>query len=162
MRLISFFLFFLMLSAICPADELYGKVVWIYNGDTFKLKTDNGIFKVKLYGVDAPEDGQTFAPQSKQKLTELIDGKSVSVTQTGIDSHTRVVGIVSNNGECINQKMLEEGMGWWARHLAPKSPMFQRAEETAREAKKGLWQETDPIAPWDWKAANKQAKKASQ
>jgi len=143
-------------------ETLYGKVTWIYNGDTFKLKTEQSTYKVKLFGIDAPEDGQNYADQSKETLAEMIEGKIVSVSQCSVDSHGRTVGVVSVGSENINQQMLEKGMAWWARNLVPKNDLFSQLEETARTEKRGLWQDAAPIAPWDWKAATKEAKKASQ
>lgn len=32
---------------------------------------------------------------------------------------------------------------------------YSEAEETAREARRGLWQEREPLAPWEWRAAKR-------
>jgi endonuclease YncB( thermonuclease family) len=55
----------------------------------------------------------------------------------------------------INLEMLEEGMAWHYKKY-DKNKRLSEAEESARVAKKGLWQDRDPDPPWDWRKERKE------
>ena len=40
---------------------------------------------------------------------------------------------------------------WWYRKYAPGDMELERFEMEAREAKKGLWADPEPVPPWEWK-----------
>jgi endonuclease YncB( thermonuclease family) len=47
-------------------------------------------------------------------------------------------------------------MAWWYRHYAKEQTPEQRgqyefAELEAKAKKVGLWQEPEPVAPWEWR-----------
>ena len=46
--------------------------------------------------------------------------------------------------------MVEESMTWHYRYYS-KDPELAKAEAAAKEAKKGLWVDPDPIPPWEWR-----------
>lgn len=52
--------------------------------------------------------------------------------------------------------MVSVGMAWWYRHYAKEQSPQERgkykfAEQEAKARKVGLWRDTYPIAPWDWR-----------
>jgi hypothetical protein len=47
-------------------------------------------------------------------------------------------------------------MAWWFREYAPNDRELERLEAEAREAKRGLWSQPNPIPPWDWHAGKGQ------
>ena len=148
--------------AVAMADDLQGKVLWVYDGDTFKMETSQGVVKIRLYGIDAPEKGQRFADESRQQLIHLIGGRMVTVSTESVDPHHRIVGVVTNDGVNVNLKMIEAGMAWWSRRFAPKNTDYAQAETSARAEKRGLWRDDSQIAPWDWKKATKDAANAGR
>jgi endonuclease YncB( thermonuclease family) len=51
---------------------------------------------------------------------------------------------------------LTVGLAWWYRYYAREQTPEQRgqyefAEFEAKAKKAGLWQEPEPVAPWDWR-----------
>ena len=71
------------------ADLISGRVVGVADGDTLTvLDGDNTPHKVRLSGIDAPEKSQPFGQRSKQSLSDLAYGRSVSVEwrKTDIDA----------------------------------------------------------------------------
>jgi endonuclease YncB( thermonuclease family) len=51
---------------------------------------------------------------------------------------------------------IRAGYAWWYRAYAKEqSPedqaAYERAEDEAREAKRGFWKELKPVPPWDWR-----------
>ena len=47
--------------------------------------------------------------------------------------------------------MVSTGMAWWYRKYAANDQVLARLEAGARQAKRGLWSQTDPKPPWDWR-----------
>ena len=70
----------LCLALPVHAGIITGKVVRVADGDTITvLDSSNTQNKIRLMGIDAPEKAQAFGQQSKQSLSEMVAGKSVSV-----------------------------------------------------------------------------------
>ena len=140
---------------------LSGKVVAIADGDTFTLLlADNTTKKIRLHGVDAPERKQPFGTVARQRLSELIFSKPVSVQQTDVDQYGRVVGIAYVNGASVNEEMLRSGLVWHYTEY-DKNPKWTQLEQDARRAKVGLWQDPHPVAPWEWRREQRAKRKAA-
>lgn len=140
-------------------QETRGKVIKIQDGDTFTLLTSNNDeVKVRMHGIDAPEKKQAYGQASKKHLSDLIYGKHVCVVQKGKDKYKRFLGIAYlENGENVNYRMVEDGYAW---HFTKYSDDDYQAllEKRARTFKKGIWQEPNPLAPWDFRAMSKSKK----
>ena len=66
----------LMLCISSFAQRFQVKVVGVSDGDTFTaINRDNLQFKIRLYGIDAPEKKQAFGNKSKEALSNLFFGK---------------------------------------------------------------------------------------
>ncbi len=46
--------------------------------------------------------------------------------------------------------MVRMGIAWWYRRY-DKTEELENAERYAEENKFGLWADSNPIAPWDWR-----------
>ncbi len=51
----------------------------------------------------------------------------------------------------VNQKLVEQGWCWWYRKYAPRDTTLKRLEAGAREGRKGLWADPQPMPPWEWR-----------
>jgi endonuclease YncB( thermonuclease family) len=52
------------------------------------------------------------------------------------------------DGANVNQQLVREGWYWWFRKYAPKDSMPMQLQQEAKEAKKGLWADANPVPPW--------------
>jgi len=59
----------------------------------------------------------------------------------------------------INLEMVRDGWAWWYRTYAPKSKAIEEAETEARKEKRGLWHDTGPEPPWEYRKRERDAKK---
>ncbi len=72
---------FLYLSVAAQPQTITGKVVGVSDGDTITvLDASNQQHKIRLDGIDAPESNQDFGARAKQSLSDLVFGKTVTVT----------------------------------------------------------------------------------
>lgn len=139
-----------------PNQELPGQIIEVYDGDTATLLTnDNKKYKVRFYGIDAPEAAQEGGIASRDALREKILGKEVTVLVAATDRYGRAVGKVMLGGRCVNQEMIAEGRAWYYKDYAGGEYDFARAEDAARRKKLGLWQNDSPQPPWEWRRKHK-------
>ena len=125
-----------------------GKVVSIHDGDTITVLQGKQQVKVRLFGIDAPELKQPYGKKSKRFLANLIAGEVVEVEENGNDKYGRTIGTVYLNGDDINAQMVENGYAWAYRKFSKK---YTAQESKAKSQRLGLWQEKEPIPPWEWR-----------
>lgn len=149
-------LVFLMYAATAVHAEgttqtFAGKVVGVTDGDTIEVMREGKAEKVRLNGVDCPESNQDFGSRAKQFTSSLVFGKEARVIVRDTDRYGRLVGDVVVDGKILNHELVKEGLAWWYRQYAPNDAMLELLENEARVAKKGLWSQPKPIAPWDFR-----------
>ncbi len=152
-----FSLLFILLLTLAPASlaqTITGKVVGVSDGDTIKVVTSaNKLYKVRLNGVDCPETSQPFGATAKQWTSQAVFGQQVRVVVKSVDQYGRTLGVVFLNGRNVNQGLVLSGMAWWYRRYAPRDAALKQLEAKARSAKRGLWADKTPVAPWQWRQA---------
>jgi endonuclease YncB( thermonuclease family) len=147
----------LLFPSPLSAETLQGKVVGVTDGDTVRLLVNGrDLYKVRLGEIDAPENGQPFGRSSKQMLSGLVFGQTVSARVTDVDRFGRSVGVITRGGTNINAEMVKRGGAWaYRRYLSDQRYLMWERE--AREAKRGLWrlQQDQIMPPWEWRAARR-------
>jgi endonuclease YncB( thermonuclease family) len=129
-----------------------GKVVGVSDGDTIKVMREGQAVKVRLHGIDCPEKGQSFGTRAKRFTSDMAFAKEVIVRVKTTDRYGRIVGVVIlPGGKNLNWELVDAGLAWWYRRYAPDDGMLERLEAEARETKRGLWGDNNPIPPWEWR-----------
>lgn len=142
-------------------SSLQGRVVAVADGDTVTvLDADQTTHRIRLQGIDAPESRQAFGQRARQYLAALVHHQEVVVAIDKIDRFGRVVGVIYRDGEDINLRMVQAGMAWHYRQYAREQTPEQRrayaaAEQQARQEQRGLWADPNPMAPWDFRRAQR-------
>ncbi|MEM9444843.1 MAG: thermonuclease family protein [Verrucomicrobiota bacterium] len=145
-----FLLFFLQLS-VSNLFALRGKVVSVIEGDVIHFKADsNHEYKIRLYGIDAPEMKQQHGKEAKKVLADKILKKSVRIEVNGMDRYGRTTGIVVLDKISINRWLVENGWAWQYRQY-DQSDVLRDAQKSAHRKRLGLWQGTNPIPPWEFR-----------
>lgn len=140
---------------------LDGKVIWVADGDTFTvLDAQHTKHKVRLQGIDAPENGQPFGSVSKRSLSDMIHGKLVTVVYENKDQYGRWLGKVLIGKTDINLLQIEKGLAWhyraYDRELSENDRYLYRSTEShARSEGLGLWSEKYPMEPWKYRKSKK-------
>ena len=128
------------------------RVTSVHDGDTLRAIDASKVeHKVRLLGIDAPEIGQPFGTVSRDPLTSLTKGKAVEVFVDDRDRYGRVLARLEVGGVDVNRQMVTDGLAWHFTRYSDDADLLA-AETEARAAKRGLWRDPGPIAPWDWRA----------
>jgi len=147
----------LALACSVNAETITGQVVGVADGDTITvLDADKVQHKIRLAGIDAPEKKQAFGNRSKESLSDLVFDKTVNVETDKRDRYRREIGKVLVNGRDVNLVQVERGMAWFYRqYQREQSPndrkLYEAAEDAAKAGRRGLWRDTDPVPPWEFR-----------
>lgn len=151
--------------AAAHAETLSGTVERVKDGDTVRMRLlDGGKADLRLAGVDAPEKTQPFGRAAGRRLAALCLGKPAEAGWRDTDRFERPVGRLFCDGRDVGRVLIAEGLAWHFKRYARTQPIDERtgdaeAEVLAREAMAGLWSEPGPVPPWEWRKAEKAARK---
>jgi endonuclease YncB( thermonuclease family) len=141
-----------LLFAASPATaDIRGKVVSIQDGDTLTVVIDRRQVKVRLTDIDAPELRQPFGTRSRQSLSEMCFGKVASLDVRGQDRYQRSLAQVTCDGKDANAEQVRRGYAWTYVRFARRDSALYSLEQEAKTARRGLWSDPAPVAPWDWR-----------
>ena len=109
-----------------------------------------------MENIDAPEKSQPFGQRSKEHMSELAFGKEARADCYKVDRYGRDVCTVFVNGKDVGLAQLDAGLAWWYRKYAHEQHPRDRAEYESVEDRAaadlvGLWQDKNPIPPWEWR-----------
>ncbi len=146
----------------CWAKAFAAKVTGVSDGDSLTVIVNKKKDTIRLLDVDAPELKQPYGTQAKAVLTQLVQGKEVWVDYTQVDQNGRLLAEVTlPDGRSVNRELVARGLAW---HFVKysKSPFLTWLEKQARAKKLGLWQQSAPLSPWEfrrleWMKSTKQA-----
>jgi micrococcal nuclease len=150
--IVFLFSFNLFLLNLVHKNKLNEKiiVISISDGDTITVLQNNEEKKVRLSDIDAPEKNQPFGTKSKNILANKIFKKEVKIVYSKKDGFGRILGQVYLGDRFINKEMVEEGFAWHYSQFS-KSSEIALAQEKAKKEKLGLWVDSNPIQPWEFR-----------
>ena len=166
MRLPLPLLVLLLIAPAVQAETFIARVVGVADGDSITVLDANlEQHKVRLQGIDAPEQAQPFGQRSKQNLSRLVFDKDVRVEWSKRDRYGRKIGKVwVQPVDCrtcamtldAGHQQITVGLAWWYRKYAgEQSPedrgAYEFSEQEARAKGVGLWSHPDPVPPWEWR-----------
>lgn len=136
------------------AREIKGRVMSVSSGDNFIMfSTEGEQVPVQLYGIAAPERNQPHGYNAAQFLAYLIIQQDVTVKVYSTDEVGRAVGVVTLAEKNINRQMIHQGYAWRHASECRKASFcveWNRVQNEARKARRGLWSIKEPIPPWEW------------
>ena len=171
----------LLFLSIAQAEMIQCESMTALTGDMILCnKAEGQKLKIKLSGLVAPKTGQAYANESRQLLSELImpgsfdEANKITVYIFEQDTENNAIGIVYREypapdcspGFCcepispmpVSRYLLEHGLAWYTPDDFRKDyiiPREQDLEQKARAAKRGLWADKNPVAPWEWRKQKK-------
>lgn len=150
-----------LVGSRADARTVTGTVVHVIDGDTIKVLVDHKPIRVRLSAIDAPEighrrgdPGQPFGQAARQSLVNLIAGRAVTIHDEGTDRYGRMLGTVYDGPADINAQQVDRGMAWVYRRYS-LDPVLLWLEYRAKAAKRGLWADTHPVPPWEYRSSHR-------
>jgi endonuclease YncB( thermonuclease family) len=155
----------LLVSGLAPPAraEITGRAT-VIDGDTIAI----GGQRIRLFGIDAPENGQTCVAETQWRcgeasafaLATLIGVHRVHCTERYRDQYQRIVAVCrlsGPKGPDLNAFMVREG---WALAYRFYSTDYVEDEQEARDRRVGVWRGR-LLAPWDWRARQQAIERAA-
>jgi len=147
---------------MCSRQDAAGRPAWqverVHDGDTLTCLDEAGRpWKIRLLGIDAPEQGQTHGDAARRALVAKLAGGRVRVEGTARDQHGRLLATLWIDDRNLNRELVAEGWAWAFGGFA-QDPDLMAAEASARRRRIGLWADERPIPPRQWRDAHPREK----
>ncbi len=126
--------------------SLSGRVFRVTSGDELTIiDTGNALHTVRLAGIRAPGPDQPFGRDARTHLRTLLLGRFAIVHYRQRDSAKRIIGKVTYGGADVNLRQIQAGLARFQQGHgmgAGDQRTYRRAEEQARGAGLGIWQDS--------------------
>jgi endonuclease YncB( thermonuclease family) len=128
-----------------------GRIVSLSDGDSVRILSPQNLqFHLRLTGIDAPERGQAFGQRAREALGQMVFEKDVRAELRSRDRFGRLRADLYVGDLHVNREMIRQGFAWHYTQFDSRQELAD-AETEARRARRGLWQDAAPIAPWDFR-----------
>ena len=136
---------------LLPIKET-GKVIAVKDGDTIDVLLNGKTQRIRLGHIDCPEKNQPFGAKAKSYTSAKCFGQTVTILHTRqYDRNKRLIAeIILTTGDTLNRELVKAGLAWHYKQYSDDTT-YNMLERSARFAKKGLWSEKEPVAPWLWR-----------
>jgi endonuclease YncB( thermonuclease family) len=139
--------------AISHAEPLSGTVVSVVDGDTLTVFSQGTAHRVRLAGVEAPQEGQRYAESSHDHLVRLARGQAATLECHETDHYKRKICKVKvQPASCptcghtldVGLAQIIAGAARWCRACAKELSeedrgRYESEEVEARKRRRGLW-----------------------
>ncbi|MBK8191348.1 MAG: thermonuclease family protein [Vampirovibrionales bacterium] len=141
---------YLAMASFCYAQGLPRESVTllrVVDGDTIELIYHGKREKLRLEGIDAPEESQgVWGQRATTYLQDQLNEKQIFVQITGRDKYKRLLGYIYAEDKDINQALVANGYSY---AYLKYSFEFETEEEQAKSQCLGFWCKKDqPLYPW--------------
>jgi micrococcal nuclease len=142
---------------------LTGRVIRIIDGDTLDVALSSGPIRVRMQGVDAPEQNQSGGRKAADWLRKRLAHQTVELEPVSQDRYGRMVAVINLSDRNINLELVKSGWAWaYRRYLRREDQPFCVAESQARQARRGVWATELPAsAPWEFRATQGRGPRAA-
>ena len=138
------------------ADTITLQIQEIIDGDTIRAhSSEKDGERVRLWGIDAPESSQPYGPHATLRLAALLPtGRVIKARNMGRDQYGRLLAIIGDDGQLpINWEMVLSGLAHHYDYAESAGDLcLKEAQATAKAARLGLWTQSMPEEPWEWRS----------
>ena len=115
-------------------------VTKVIDGDTVEIETGE---KIRLLGINAPEENEHYYKEAKDRLVKLVEGKLVKLEGVSEDKdrYGRLLRYIFIDDTSVNLQIVKEGYAT-VYIINPDEKYyleFKKGEKEARDNKLGLW-----------------------
>jgi micrococcal nuclease len=166
--------FLLLFPLLCPswgmAESFQGRVIKVFDGDTFLVWVQGRKENVRLREIDAPEvpsrqraGQEPWGKKSREFALANFGNRDVLLEVDGReerDPYHRLLAYVFSGNLLINQEMVQSGNAFFYPGLfrGKYASRLERAERTAKRAGRGVWDRKNglPERPWEFRSRTQQ------
>lgn len=130
-------------------------VTGVADGDTLYVNVDGHSIRIRLAQIDAPEKAQAFGRRSEQSLRALVGKRQVELAWKSLDRYGRPIAKVWVDGLDVNAEQVRRGLAWVFRRYSNDATLIA-LEAQAKSTRLGLWADRHPVAPWEWRATQRE------
>jgi micrococcal nuclease len=143
------------LASIASGATLQAKVIEVDSGNTLVVSNTSRPLHVRFKAIVPPLAGQSFSDAAREHLKSLVLDKAVIVEYTHL-AEGYLEAKVFLNGIDVGSQMLRDGVAWYDRTSdyelnASDRLLYEQCEQAARNEKRGLWGDPEPISPWEFR-----------
>ena len=127
----------------------------IVDGDTVDVGCPQGSLRVRIWGIDAPETGQTpWGDRSRRHLESLLRKQQVRILVEDLDKYGRVVARLYQGNLDVGLRMVKDGQAT-VRTRYVRDQLYRDTRVQARAEGTGIWSRPGSHQkPWQWRRLN--------
>ena len=135
-------------AAVLLASWPTGKEWRVIDGDTLDLADK----RIRLFGIDAPERGQSCGPldcgrAATEALADILSAGRVRCVPIETDRYGRTIARCRAGRLDVNREMVRRGLAWAYRQY---SEDYVSDEKKAKKARIGIWKNRSQPA-WEYR-----------
>jgi endonuclease YncB( thermonuclease family) len=91
-------------------------------------------------------------------LAGFVFNRQVTVEYTGLGAGAMLIARVFCDDRDVGLQMIRDGVAWFDRSYeselgAQSQRLYADSEQAARSEHRGIWQDSSPVPPWEWRQA---------
>jgi endonuclease YncB( thermonuclease family) len=138
------------------ANTLQAIVVDVSDGKTITVENTGRRIKVVLKAAEAPEKDQPYGDVARLHLAGFVLNRQVTVEYTGLGAGALLIARVFCEDRDIGLQMIRDGVAWFDKNYeselgAQAQRLYADSEQAARSEHRGIWQDSSPVPPWEWR-----------
>jgi len=143
-------------GAVWVARLVWCRAVCVYDGDGFLAVSAGKRWMVRVWGIDAPEYGQSGFLESRRVLMGLVAGERLYCQVVCVDRYgRRVCRVWTAAGLDVGLEMVWLGWAWWYRRFGAGGVELRDGMVEARRRCVGLWAKNGVEPPWSFRRRNR-------
>jgi endonuclease YncB( thermonuclease family) len=140
------------------ANTLQAIVVEVNDGKTITVENTGRRIKVVLKAAEAPEKDQPYGDVARLHLAGFVLNRQVLIEYTGLGAGAMLIARVFCEDRDIGLQMIRDGVAWFDKNYeselgAQLQRLYADSELAARSEHRGIWQDSLPVPPWEWRRA---------
>ena len=136
-------------GALAGQNVMTGKCVKVIDGDTLIIECEKYRRTVNIEGIDAPELDQPWGKEVRGFVRDIVRGEKVEIEVVEGEGDT-VVARVTVNGTDLSEMLVSRGLAWVPEGSDDEELVGLGTK--ARDLPCGLWMDSQPEPPWEFRA----------
>ena len=130
-------------------------LVRVVDGDTAIINHMGNRITIRLQAIDCPEKDQPYGDKATEELYALLTSGALSWIGSGDSTYGRGVAVLLVDGADVGLMMVSSGLAWPAELQYMPPTEYLEAHKRARDERRGLFADKNPIHPAQWRNRKK-------